>query len=179
LYRHNHIVTGEDYLRYVRLHESRRAFDALIAARSDLRGDENEAALDAAYLEEALKIIAEYPGRYLTLSLYRVFPLYTDLGVKPEPLPLLWQVLALETLLLLVLGIITGLRRRLIEPRVLFPLVLLVAYYTAGHLVVNAKMRYAVPIMPMIIVLASDQLRALLDRLLGYDSESGGPGAPG
>jgi len=172
LYRHNHIVADEDYLRYVRGPEGRIALAALVEARSDLRGDENEAEMDRIYRQEAIEIIAAHPGRYLILSLYRALPLYTDFGIYPEPMSLVWQVVALENLLLLGLAILTALRRRLIEPRVLFPLVLLVAYYTAGHMVANTRMRYAVPLMPTIIVLASDQLRVLLDRIFGA-----GPGS--
>jgi 4-amino-4-deoxy-L-arabinose transferase-like glycosyltransferase len=177
LYRHNHIIAGDDYLRYVRGPEGRDAFAALIEARSDLRGDENEAEMDRVYRQEALKIIGENPGRYLILSLYRALPLYTDFGINPDPdpLPLFWQAVALENLLLLGLAIITGLRRKLLEPRVLFPLLLLVAYYTAGHMLANAKMRYAVPIMPTIIVLASDSLRALLDRIFASATNQSSP----
>ena len=53
----------------------------------------------------------------------------------------------------------------------LFPLVLFVAYYTAGHMMANTRIRYAAPLMPTIIVLASDQLRVLLDRI--FDAAPG------
>ena len=184
LYRHNHILTGDDYLRYVRGDEAERALDELLARRPDLRGDEDEPRMDRVYREEALAIIRAHPLRYAHLSLYRAVPLLTDRGVNPTPLPTFWQIVNLENLALVLLAGWAVARRvpALVHgrERVFLILVLLLGYYTAGHMLANAKLRYAVPVLPLFMVLAADPLARLCDRVLGYEGDGAQPtgGAP-
>jgi 4-amino-4-deoxy-L-arabinose transferase-like glycosyltransferase len=161
LYRHNHIVAGDDYLRYVQGEEGERAIRELVARRTDLRGDENEAEMDRVYREEAGAILRAQPLRYATLSAYRLAVLFTDLGVNPTGLPLFWWIVGAENLLLVALAVAAALRRRLVRPPALLALVLLLGFYTAGHALANAKLRYSVPVMPLFMVLAADTLCAL------------------
>jgi 4-amino-4-deoxy-L-arabinose transferase-like glycosyltransferase len=161
LYRHNHIVEDDPYLRYVQGEEGERAVRALVARRTDLRGDENEAEMDRVYREEASAIVRAHPARYAVLSAYRLAVLFTDLGVNPTGLPLFWWIVGAENLLLVALAVLTALRRRLIHPPALFALILLLGFYCAGHALANAKLRYSVPVMPLFMVLAADSLCAL------------------
>jgi 4-amino-4-deoxy-L-arabinose transferase-like glycosyltransferase len=161
LYRHNHIVEGDDYLRYVQGEEGDRAVHALVARRTDLRGDENEAEMDRVYREEASAIVRAHPGRYAALAAYRLAVLFTDLGVNPTGLPFFWWIVGTENLLLVALAVATALRRRLLRPPALLALVLLLGFYCAGHALANAKLRYSVPVMPLFMVLAADTLCAL------------------
>jgi 4-amino-4-deoxy-L-arabinose transferase-like glycosyltransferase len=161
LYRHNHIVAGDDYLHYVQGEEGERAIQALLARRTDLRGNENEAQMDHVYREEAGTILREHPLRYATLSLYRLAAFFTDYGVNPGGLPLFWWIVGAENLLLVALAVATALRRRLLRPPALLALILLLGFYTAGHALANAKLRYSVPVMPLFMVLAADTLVAL------------------
>jgi 4-amino-4-deoxy-L-arabinose transferase-like glycosyltransferase len=157
LYRHNYIIADDNYLRYVQGEEAHSVRDRLIEEGkwTHIRGDENEFEMDRIYQREAMQIIKAYPHRYLLLSLYRLLPLWTDIGVI-EPLPALWQLLALENIVLIVLAVATVVRRRRMTPNFLLILTL-IGYYTLGHMMVNAQMRYSTPIMPYVIILASDQ----------------------
>ena len=161
LYRHNHIVADDDYLHYVQGEAGERAVQELLARRTDLRGDENEAEMDRVYREEAAAIVRAHPVRYAALSAYRLAVLFTDLGVNPTGLPLFWWIVGAENLLLVGLAVISALRRRLLRPPALLALVLLLGFYSAGHALANAKLRYSVPVMPLFMVLAADTLCAL------------------
>jgi 4-amino-4-deoxy-L-arabinose transferase-like glycosyltransferase len=161
LYRHNHILASDDYLRYVPGEEGEVAVRALLARRADLRGDENEAQMDRVYREEAAVIIRTYPLRYAALSAHRLMAFFADYGVNPTRLPSFWWIVGLENLLLVALGLAAALRRRLREPRALLALLLLLGYYTAGHVLVNARLRYLAAVMPLFMVLAADALAAL------------------
>jgi 4-amino-4-deoxy-L-arabinose transferase-like glycosyltransferase len=174
LYRHNHIVAGDDYIHYVQGEEGERAVKALLARRTDLRGDENEAEMDRVYREEATAIVRAHPVRYAELSAYRLAVLFTDLGVNPTGLPLFWRIVGAENLLLVALAIATALRRRLARPPALFALLLLLGFYIAGHALANAKLRYSVPVIPIFMVLAADSVCALGSALLRRDRAVGG-----
>jgi hypothetical protein len=155
---------------------------ALLARRTDLRGDENESQMDRVYREEAVAIIRIYPLRYAALSGYRLVAFLTDYGVNPTRLGPTGWIVGLENLFIVGLMVACALRRRLREPRVLFALLLLLAYYTAGHVLVNARLRYLAAVMPLFMVLAADTLVALgsavlrrRDRGIAPDPGSGEP----
>ena len=61
-------------------------------------------------------------------------------------------------LVFLLLGGLCLWRRGLGLPLAGVPILLLLAYYTAGHMAVNAKLRYAGPMMPLVYAFASDQI---------------------
>ena len=181
LYRHNHILERAPYLRYVRGAEGRDALAKLVARRSDLRGDENEAAMDRVYREEALAIIRAHPGRYLALALWRAAPLFTDAGVYASGLSPFWQLVALANLVLLALASASVWQHRAWRSPALLCVVLLILYNTAGHMAVNARLRYTVPVMPLVIVLAAERIAALAGRArVAASGESAitGGGAP-
>jgi hypothetical protein len=166
LYRHNHIIAKDDYLYYVYSPEMREAQERIIAMRPDLRGDENEAEMDQVYREEAVKIIRDHPGRYLLLSLYRFIPLWTNLDVRYGLIPdVFWHFAAAENLTLLGLAVAAVIRRRAIRPRTMLPILGLIALYTLGYMLVNARLRFVVPIMPFVIALSADQIVHLFARL--------------
>ena len=56
------------------------------------------------------------------------------------------------------------------QPRALFALILLLGFYTAGHTLANAKLRYSVTVMPLFMVLPADALNALATAALGLSS---------
>ena len=112
------------------------------------------------YQQEAFRIIQRYPDRYLMLSVYRFIPFLTDYGVHDISQNLFWTLAGLENIGLWLLAIGTTLRQRK-DFHKLFPVVFLLGYYAAGHLLINAQLRYIVPIMPLIMVLAIDQLVVL------------------
>jgi 4-amino-4-deoxy-L-arabinose transferase-like glycosyltransferase len=157
LYRHNYLVAGENYLRHVRMQEAIVAVEHLLNRRTDLRGNLNEFEMDRVYRQEAIKIIQAHPVRYLHLSLYRFLLLFrmNELGLA-----------GLTHIVFLPLAVATVLRRHFLEPPGMVPVVLLIAYYTAGHMLVNASIRYIVPMMPFVMVLTADQLDRVVTQLI-------------
>jgi hypothetical protein len=147
----------------------RAATARLIERRTDLRGDENEAEMDHIYQQEALQIIKDHPGRYMLLSLYRFIPLWTNLAVRDEDMRFnkLFYVVGMENIILLTLGIAAALRGGGTQRRFLWPIIGLVAYFTLIHMLVNAKMRYIVPVMPYVMLCAAAQCIYLVTRLRG------------
>jgi 4-amino-4-deoxy-L-arabinose transferase-like glycosyltransferase len=165
LYRHNHILADGDPPHYVYSTELKETQADLLATRTDLRGDENEAEMDRVYQEEALRIIRAHPVRYLELSLYRFIPLWTNLGVRYGLIPdAFWNLAAVENLILLALALPAVFRRRAIHPRALLLILGLVGFYNVIYVMVNARMRFLVPVMPFVIALAADQLIFSADR---------------
>ena len=156
LYRHNHIIADDNYLRYVDVREMRAATVRLIEKQTDIRGDENEFEMDRIYRQEAIQIIKRYPHRYLFLSLYRFLPLWTNVGFI-ETWPVLWQLIGAENIILVGLAIATVRRQNRLQRAIMLPILILIVYYTLGHMMVNAKIRFIVPIMPYVIALAADQ----------------------
>lgn len=169
LYRHNHILAGDNYFRYVFIKEMELAVENALQqgireGRTDVTGDENEYEMDRLYQQEAIKIIRAYPGRYIMLSLYRLWPLLTDYGVR-LPLTPIWQLVALENILLVGLAATTVIRRRF-RPYTTLPLLALIGLFVAGYMLVNARLRFMVPLMPFIMVLAADQALYWLQRFM-------------
>jgi hypothetical protein len=154
LFRHNHIVVTDDYLRYVGNVEARQAFEALLARRADLKGNEDEAQMDAVYQAEATRIISAHPGRYILLSIYRLAPLWFNWQVKDaygyELNGLDYAIFIQQGLLLVAaaFGLRQGLRRG-------WPLLITVAAITLVYVPVVSRMRYIVVAMPLVAVFSA------------------------
>lgn len=152
LYRHNYFLGDDDYLHYGYAKDADPIIRQLIATAPNLRGDENEVEMDAFYKAEALKIIKTYPVRYLQLSLYRFAALWTDFEVQRGQL--FWQLVAVENGVLLLLAGLTAVRHLPRTPHLL-PILLLIAYFAATHSLIIARMRYIMPILPLVAGLAA------------------------
>jgi 4-amino-4-deoxy-L-arabinose transferase-like glycosyltransferase len=153
LYRHNYFLGDEAFLHYGYAKDAAPVISHLVANAPALRGNENEVAMDAFYKQEALKIIKAHPVRYGLLSLYRLGALWTDFEIQQGQL--FWQIIALENIALLLLAALTAFRHLRTSPRNLIPIVLLIAYFAATHSLVNARMRYIMPILPLVMALAA------------------------
>lgn len=156
LYRHNYFLGDEDFLHYGYAKDAAPVIDQLVASAPTLHGDENEVSMDAFYKQEALKIIKARPVRYAFLSLYRLGALWTDFEIQQGQL--FWQLIALENIVLLLLAVATTVRYVPTNPRTLLPIVLLIAYFAATHSLVNARMRYIMPVLPLVMALASAEM---------------------
>jgi hypothetical protein len=117
--RHNHIIQEDDYLRYVRSGETREYIESMLSERDDIRGDENEAELDRIFTEEALRIIGQYPLRYLHLTLHRFLTfqwfdneIADNYGYENTDFYHYFVIVNLITLLTLPIGIIRFPRER-------------------------------------------------------------------
>jgi len=154
LYRHNYILLTDNYLRYVNGDEALVAIKTLVARHPDLQGDENEAQMDALYRSEAIRIILSEPVRYATLSAYRFFALWFDVGVSQAygaPPTILDKPIIAQQVIFLTLALL-GLWQS--WPRT-WPLVTSIAVVTLMYIAVNSRLRYAIIAMPLVVVLAA------------------------
>jgi hypothetical protein len=160
LYRHNHILANDSYLHYVYNREMKAAQKQLLEDNADiLRGDENEYEMDQFYRQEAIEIILANPFRYLLLSFYRFIPLWTNYGVRYGYISdLTWNISGLVNLVFLALAGFSIFRRRGIRPPEIIPVVSLLFFYTLSYMLVNARMRFIIPLIPFVLVFTSDQI---------------------
>lgn len=167
LYRHNHILENDGYLRYVYNREMKAAQKSLLEDNVDiLRGDENEYEMDQFYRQEAMEIIIANPFRYLLLSLYRFIPLWTNYGVRYGYISdLTWNISALVNLVFLALAVFSIFRRRGVRPPEIIPIVTLILFYTLSYMLVNARMRFIIPLIPFVLIFTSDQIISLATNL--------------
>lgn len=167
LYRHNAILSADHYLEYVGPAEASRLLADLLNRRSDLRGTENEAQMDTVYRDEAVRIIASEPERYLLLSIYRLLPLWFDWGVKEtygESLSLLGYLIMVQQAALLSAAVV-GLRR--IGWRA-WPVVVSIACVTLMYMATVGQLRYFVLVMPLVVVFSAVGALELAQRSKTY-----------
>jgi 4-amino-4-deoxy-L-arabinose transferase-like glycosyltransferase len=154
LYRANYLLPNDDYLHFVASDEAAEARDALLRRHPELRGTENEAQMDAIYTKEALGIIRAYPGRYLEASAQRFLMLWFDQTVSEaygmtQTVGDLLQ--SLQQGCLLAAGFV-GLRGRW---RRAWPVAATIGAVSLSYILVIARLRYVVPLMPLVVVLSA------------------------
>jgi len=154
LYRQNHTLSTNDYLRFVSGGEFLPVLQDMVSRRPDLTGMENEAQMNQVYLEEALQIIKAHPLRYLTLSAYRFTMLWFNWKVnevygKVDTVG--DHIMAVQNMFLLMGGLI-GLRRRL---RRVWPLLVSVVSFSLLYMAVMAHLAYIVPVVPALVTLSA------------------------
>lgn len=157
LFRHNAVIRNEHYLHFVAAEEGRRYLDSLITAHPELTGRENEAEMNAFYRAAGRDVIAAHKGRYLELSAYRLLPLWTNWGVnvaygKPAG-GMDMAVLGLQ-LLLIAAAVLGG--RHAFPGRWL--MVIGLALYSLLYAAVVARLRFLIPGMPLVALLAATGL---------------------
>jgi len=176
LFRYNYILPTDNYLRFVGPSEAGIAIKALVARRTDLRGTENEAQMDAIFRDEAVRIIAANWLHYAVLSAYRFFMLWFDWKVAVSyglaTNARNYLVMAQQFLLLIVAGV--GLRGKW---RSTWPLLVSIIALTLGHMAVVGKVRYVLPVMPLIVSLGAlgiPQVGQILRGMFGTPTLRGG-----
>jgi Dolichyl-phosphate-mannose-protein mannosyltransferase len=161
LYRHNAIVAKDVSPHYVGPDEAYAQVQALIVQRPEIMTPLNEAQLSTLFKNEAVKLIKAHPLKYALLTVYRFIPLWFNIGVLEEygSSMKLWDyAIALQQLLLLILFIF-GLQKK---DWMMHPIALGIAIYLVTFLLVEAQLRYAVPIMSGVIAVASQGLGFIL-----------------
>jgi 4-amino-4-deoxy-L-arabinose transferase-like glycosyltransferase len=154
LYRQNHQLGSDHYLRFVSGGEFVPVLHAMIRRRPDLTGSENEAAMDLVYRDEALRAIQSHPLRYLKLSAYRFLMLWFDWGVKQvyrqQPTTGDYATMLQHGLLLAggAIGLCLRWRRG-------WPLGLSVAVFSLVYMAVMAQMLYIVAVLPLLVALSA------------------------
>lgn len=155
LYRHNHVVASDGYLRIVGSAEAQTEVTRLMGQAVNLpQGTVDEVQMSAVYQREALQIIKAYPVRYLALSAYRFLPLWFDWQVAEAygRHTTRWDavIMALQAslLALALTGLANGWRQS-------WPLALAVVATSAEYMVIISLLRYIVPVMPLVIILSA------------------------
>lgn len=154
LYRQNHMLSSDDYLRFVSGGEFVPVLREMLARRSDLQGNENEAEMDLVYRQEALRIIRAEPLRYVVLSGYRFLILWFNWGVKEvyRQASTAGDYIVMVQHALLLAGAMLGLRGRW---RRAWPLAASVVAWSLLYMAVMAHVTYVVAIMPLLVVLSA------------------------
>ncbi len=167
LFRQNYMLPTNNYLRYVGPREAFQAVSELVARRTDLRGTENEAQMEAVYQEEAMRIIAAEPKRYIMLSAYRFLPLWFNWGVKEAyrvPVQIGDYLIFVQQGFLLVTAVlglyVTWRRSWLLGMNILV--------VTLLHMAVISQLRYLIIVMPLTVTLSAIGLTNLPASLMRY-----------
>ena len=165
LYRQNYMLGTSDYFHYVGGKEGQAAIDALIARRTDWSKTENEAQMDTIYRQEALKIIREYPARYVLLSAFRFLPLWFNWGYfqaygMRTPREDYWIMFFQAILLILAL---VGLRGNIRRTWPLWASILGICFI---YMIVISRLDYLIPVMPLVMSLSGEGGNKLLAKFL-------------
>ena len=165
LYRQNYMLGTSDYFRYVGGKEGQAAIDALIARRTDWSKTENEAQMDTIYRQAALKVIREYPARYVLLSVFRFLPLWFNWGYfqaygMRTPREDYWIMFFQGILLILAL---VGLRGNIRTTWPLWGSILAICFI---YMIVISRLDYLIPVIPLIMSLSAEGGNKLLEKAL-------------
>lgn len=161
LYRQNHILPTDDYLRFVPGGEFEPVIANMISRHPELTGSENEAQMNEIYLQEGIQVIREYPLRYLALSAYRFAMLWFNWGVNEvyaKPNAIGDVIMVIQHVLILFGGLI-GLRGRIQQA---WPLVLSILSFTAVCMAVMAHLPYIIPVTPGLFALGAIALAQMV-----------------
>ncbi len=154
LFRHNYMIATGDYLYHVGGAEALAATQALLSRRTDLRGDENEAQMDLVYRAEALALIRAHPAQYAVLSAYRFLPLWFNWGYAEaygrEPTRMDYAIMVLQGVLLIL--VLLSFHRTLWRTWPLWGSILAVSFI---YMVVDSRLLYLTPVMPLVISLSA------------------------
>ena len=129
----------------------------------------NEFQLNQFAFHEAMKVVREFPGRYVLVSIVRCFRVwfhhrfvaYVILGGR---LPRAWLVAAINAALLGLAAAAFAWRKVPWSRPAVVCLIVLVAYNSAIYAATNAVGRYSVPIIPYVMVFAAFTIVQLLQR---------------
>jgi hypothetical protein len=164
VYRMNYILQSDRVApHYVGPDEAFQAIHDLIQ-NGNLRGNENEAEMQAFYYDSGLRIIRSHLIGYFLLSLYRFLPLWFNVGVNAaygNRFGLLDALAVVEQVFLLIAGL-TG---AFLYRKQFWPLILSVVVACGAYMAVDAQLRYLTDVMPAIVILAAS-IMPLADRYM-------------
>lgn len=158
--RHNHQVAGGGPFHFVNEDEGRPLVLAALARHPELTGQENEAQVDRVYKAEGMAIVQANKARYVALSAYRFLPLWFNWGVYRaygKALGPFDHGMALEQAALLLLGLAGAWK----APRRSWPMALGVVMFSLAYMAIVARLRYLLPVMPVVVFFAAIALARL------------------
>ena len=119
----------------------------------------NEMKMDALHREFAMEIIKAHPFRYIAVSGLRVARLWFNVGYGHWPSAKSWGVAIINAALLALAWV--GWRRRKSRRAAMMPIVLVAVSQTVVYALIIAYVRFIVPVMPGVIVMAAAGLTAM------------------
>jgi hypothetical protein len=153
LYRHNAMVVKDVVPHYVGSDEATREIKALVERVPELRTPINEAEVDRIFRHEALKLIRSHFGEYIELALYRFIPLWFNIGVLDQygkSMMFLDYLVVVQQAVLLLAFLFAlwkgGWLLRLLASGV--------PVFIMSYMAVDSQLRYMVPLMPLVVVIA-------------------------
>ena len=156
LFRHNAPIQKPNYLHYVKPGEANKYQNKFFKTLPYSIENFDEGQMNQLFQNEAIRLISQYPDRYLALSTYRFIPLWFNIGVPDE-----WMledniIFAQQSILLILLvaGVI------LAKPKP-WMYIACIAAYCGGHMAIDGQVRYLVPIIPLIIFVSMSGLSGL------------------
>lgn len=152
--RQNHQLPTNDPYRFINHTETVPVIHAALARHPELTGHENEAQVDRIYKTEGLAVIKANKMRYLLLCTYRFLPLWFNWGVYAaygRTAGMFDYLMGTQQLALLVLALI-GLWS---APKRGWLLAFCVAVFCLAHMAIIARLRYVIPVMPVVILFAA------------------------
>jgi len=165
LYRHNYLISTDNYLRYVAGAEGYDATRRLIAEHAaEITGTENEAKMESFYQKAAVDIISAHPIRYLQLCAYRIMPLWFNwrvleaYGIPTGNHGFIIMGIQIMFLLLACIGLTKNVWRT-------WPLWGSVILISCAYMAVDAQLLYVMPVMPLMISLSAGGAERLLEVL--------------
>jgi 4-amino-4-deoxy-L-arabinose transferase-like glycosyltransferase len=154
LFRHNYNLGDENYLTSkISRNKALKKSAKIFLYRPDVHGNENEVETDRFYKEEAVKVIKEHPGRYLVLSARRILTLFFDLYYYTGKKGLVYLGIQAQNLLLFLGLLVILFKGSWLRKNEITFIFLFIGYWCLGHALVNAVMRYFVPIVPLVLLL--------------------------
>ena len=152
LYRHNAMVVKEVVPHYVGSDEATREIKALVERVPELRMPINEAEVDRIFRQEALKLSRSHFGEYIELALYRLIPLWFNIGVLDQygKSMLLLDYLVVVQQAILLLAFLFALWN---GDWLLRLLASGVPVFMLSYMAVDGQLRYMAPVMPLVIVI--------------------------
>lgn len=152
MYRHNAIVATDAPPHYVGPDEALQEVQTLVQQTPELSTPLNEAQVDAVFRQETIKLIRAHPFKYAELVMYRVLPLWFNIGVREQygkDITILDNLIVLQQFILLI-ALIVGLMR---NDKLLRIFGIGTLIYGLSFLAVDSQLRYLVPVMPVLIVI--------------------------
>jgi 4-amino-4-deoxy-L-arabinose transferase-like glycosyltransferase len=153
LYHNTHALSEPDFLRYRTSDEGSASLKKLLQDRLGLAYKSlPQPQLDHIARDEALKIIRQYPGRYLALSVANFFRMWYLIEGPRSSLSYLVLFLHISLLILTAVAFLYY-RGEWLQQGIL--LIVLILYINLGCAVVRTNVRYLVPVVPYLMLFAA------------------------
>ncbi|MFX0203882.1 MAG: hypothetical protein ACFFCW_47910, partial [Candidatus Hodarchaeota archaeon] len=126
--------------------------------------EKNEIDKDRIYLQAGIENVRNRPAVFIKMMIRKFFQFWFNLGYLETPSKATLLLLAIHVSLMsfAVSGFIKG--GHLLRKRVSLILIFLV-YFTLLHMLISARVRYSIPMMPLVIVLSSQGILSLQSKI--------------